>query len=255
MAVAILGRAPSRPIIQSALCKIGGMDVPHYDDDVLLQPTRAEIFRVLSELRRPAGTNELAQHLGLHPNGVRIHLDRLLEAGLVVRERHHQPRGRPRDIWTIAPDARPGGDPPTAYAELGRWLARAAPKTGTGLRAIEATGREVGRGLAPAGSDRTAEERMYTTLSVLGFAPRRDLDQPDALTYELCNCPYRDAVIENRHAICTLHRGVTQGLLHKLSPETKLSAFVPKDPRRAGCLIELRGPLANEALARTTGEQ
>jgi len=231
------------------------MDVPRHDDDALSQPTRAQIFRVLSELRRPVGTDELAQRLGLHPNGVRLHLDRLLDAGLVVRERARQPRGRPRDIWTIAPDARPGGDPPTAYADLGRWLARAAPNSRTGLRAMEVTGREIGRGLAPVGSDGPAEEQMHATLSALGFAPRRKLDQAGALTYELCNCPYRDAVIENRDAICTLHRGVTQGLLDKLSPKTKLSAFVPKDPRSAGCLIELRGPLAQEAASRPTGEK
>lgn len=158
-------------------------------------------------------------------------------------------------MWTIAPDARPGGDHPTAYADLGRWLARAAPSTRTGLRGLEATGREVGRGLAPAGSQETAEERMFATLSALGFAPRRELAEPGVLTYELCNCPYRDAVVENRDAICALHRGITQGLLDGISPKTRLSAFVPKDPRDAGCLIELDGPLMPAAPSRTPGEE
>ena len=104
--------------------------------------------RYSSELRRPAGTVELAERLDLRPNGVRVHLDRLERAGLVARDRARQARGRPRDAWTIAPDARPGGESPRAYADLGRWLARAMRSGLRGLRAVEATGREIGRELA-----------------------------------------------------------------------------------------------------------
>ena len=38
--------------------------------------------------------------------------------------------------------------------------------------------------------------------------------------------------------MCTLHRGMTRGLLEQLAPETTLTGFVPKDPYAAGCLIE-----------------
>ena len=101
------------------------MDAPTRPDDALAQRTRARLFGLLTELRRPAGTHELAERLGLHPNGVRVHLDRLREAGLVARVRTRQARGRPRDAWLIASDALPGGEPPSGYADLGRWLARA----------------------------------------------------------------------------------------------------------------------------------
>jgi predicted ArsR family transcriptional regulator len=69
---------------------------------------------MLAELRRPAGTDELAGRLDLHRNGVRMRLERLEQAGLVVRERERKARGRPHDAWSIRPDAQPGGDPPTA---------------------------------------------------------------------------------------------------------------------------------------------
>lgn len=222
------------------------MDVPRRADDPLTQPTRARIFEEVTAGGGPVGTEELAARLRLHPNGVRLHLDKLLAAGLVVRERVRQARGRPRDVWAVAPGARPGGKPPTAYGDLGRWLARAAPGSRHALRAIEATGREIGRELAPAGPSGGAEPRMFATLSALGFAPGREASGSE-LTYALGNCPYRDAVLENRDAVCTLHRGVTQGLLDEISPSTRLAAFVPKDPVTAGCLIELRGPLAAEA--------
>ena len=56
------------------------MDLPTRPHDALAQPTRAQLFTVLSDLRRSASTDELAERLALHPNGVRVHLDRLREA-------------------------------------------------------------------------------------------------------------------------------------------------------------------------------
>jgi predicted ArsR family transcriptional regulator len=226
------------------------MDLPTPPDDALAQPTRARLFAALTELRRPSGTEELAQRLGLHPNGVRLHLERLLDAGLVTRERPRQPRGRPRDMWSVAPDAAPGGDPPSAYADLGRWLARVISPGTTTLRRVEATGREIGRTLAPEPDAAPGDERMHSALVSLGFQPRRDIEPTGELTYRLGNCPYRDAVRENQAVICTLHRGITRGLLDEIAPDTKLAAFVPRDPYTAGCLIQLRGELADEAASR-----
>jgi predicted ArsR family transcriptional regulator len=82
------------------------MDAPALAaDDALAQPTRARLFALLAELRQPAGTVELAQLLEPHPNGVRVHLERMEHAGLVKRSRMPGRRGRPPDTWTIAPNA------------------------------------------------------------------------------------------------------------------------------------------------------
>ena len=159
------------------------MDVPPAPVDALAQPTRARLFALLGELRRPAGTDELARRLKLHPNGVRMHLERLHEGGLVVRERERQARGRPRDTWSISPQAQPGGDPPTAYANLGRWLVRAIAAGGTRVRDVEATGRQIGRELAPASTEASPEERLIGVLAAMGFQPRRQFDPAGTLTY------------------------------------------------------------------------
>jgi predicted ArsR family transcriptional regulator len=89
---------------------------------------------------------------------------------------------------------------------------------------------------------------MHTALASLGFQPRRQVDEAGTLTYKLCNCPYRDAARESRDVVCTLHRGMTRGLLDAISPETELTGFVARDPYAAGCLIELRGGLAADAV-------
>lgn len=221
------------------------MDMPARPHDALTQPSRARLFAILGELRRPAGTEELARRMDLHPNGVRMHLERMAHAGLVAREATRQARGRPRDMWSIAPGAHPGGDAPSAYADLGRWLTRVLATGKTSPRAIEAAGRKIGQDMVAPDDGRPAEEQLFGALASLGFQPERTAGEgAGSRTYTLCNCPYREAASESREVVCGLHRGITRGLLDTIAPETKLAGFVPRDPYEAGCLIELRGGLA-----------
>lgn len=217
------------------------MDVPRpaTDDDLLALPIRARLFAALSELRRPATTQELARRVGRHHNPVRVQLQRLADAGLLERRTVRQPRGRPRHEWAIAATARPAGEAPQAHGQLGRWLARAI-RAGGGLEGIEAGGRAIGRELAPA-AGRPVGEAMRDALTALGFAPRTERPAAGRLRYVLENCPYRDAVRENPAAVCTLHRGLTRGLLDRLGPKVDLADFVARDPYAAGCLVDLAG--------------
>jgi len=216
-------------------------------EDALAQPTRARLFALLGELGRPAGTVELADQFGLHPNGVRLHLERLERDGLLVRASEPQPRGRPRDSWTIAPDAYPGGRAPRAYADLVRWLARAMGSSGSrGLRGVEATGREIGRELASRQGNIGADA-FQAALTALGFQPQIQDRGDKQITVSLRNCPYRDAVRENQPVICTLHRGITRGLLDVQEPAAKLTGFEPHDPDVAGCLLTVNGIAARQS--------
>ena len=224
------------------------MDVPVRPGDVLAQPTRARLFARLSESGQPVATDDLADELGLHPNGVRVHLERMLDAGLVERHRERIPRGRPRDTWTISPVAQPGGDPPTSYAVLSRWLVRALATGGARVGDLEATGRRIGRRMAaerPAGNG--GEQLLFDTMASLGFQPERGPASEDRVTYRLRNCPYREAVHERQPLVCALHRGLTSGLLQTIDPDSRIAAFEPKDPDLAGCLIRVRGPIAERA--------
>jgi predicted ArsR family transcriptional regulator len=215
--------------------------VPGRSGDVLAQPTRARLFSRLARVGRAVSTKELSDALGLHRSGVRVHLERLHAARLVSRERLPQKLGRPRYGWQIAPDALPGGEPPDAYRTLARWLARSISSHPARLREVERTGRELGQEVLPPRDRSAPVQSMGRALTALGFAPQSKLKRNGRAVFTLGNCPYRGAVHENQAVVCGLHRGVTQGLLDALEPSAKLADFVPKDPDRAGCLIEVEG--------------
>ncbi len=217
------------------------VSTPAGPGDALSQPTRARLFARLASIGRPVATDELANAIGLHPSGVRVHLERLHAAGLIARERASQPRGRPRDLWSVAADAHPGGEPPDAYVQLAGWLARSIPARPTRLREVKRAGRQLGRELLRGPRSASAEETMGQMLTVLGFAPQRERPTRARVVFRLGNCPYRQAVRENQPVVCELHRGVTRGALDRLEPSARLARFVPEDPDRAGCLIEVTG--------------
>jgi len=223
------------------------MDLPSEAGDVLAHPTRARLFALLNELRRPATTDELAGSAGQHVNGVRRQLERLRVAGLVERRQARRGRGRPRDEWFVAPGASPGGQRPRAYADLSTWLARAIPTSRARLREVERTGREIGRELAapveePSASEpESGQERFARILTALGFRPAIELEASGNVRCRLCNCPYRDSVRESPEVVCTLHRGITAGLLEELAPDARMTEFEPHDPDAAGCLVEIAG--------------
>ena len=206
----------------------------------MAQPTRARLFELLQELKRESSTEELAQRLGLHVNGVRRQLERLQAAGLLERRKRRQGRGRPRDLWAVAAAADPGGERPRAYGELAGWLARSIPAGPRRLHEIKRTGQEIGRALAPADVDGSARA-FEQVLSALGFQPAVSVGEGGAVCCQLGNCPYKEAVRDNQAVVCALHEGITAGLLEELAPSASLTRFEPRDPDQAGCLIEVTG--------------
>lgn len=215
------------------------MDIPiGTEEAALAQPTRARIFAFLVRRRGAASTDEIARALDLHPNGVRRHLDRLAEAGLLERRQSRGERGRPGDRWLVAADAQPGGDRPHAYADLARWLARAIPATADREREIEEAGREIGRELAPAEVGDPAET-FTAAFAALGFQPVLDVKSDGSFTCRLANCPYRDSARENAAIICILHRGITAGLLSTIAPTAELVRFESHDPDDADCMVDV----------------
>src|SRR5215471_12293917 len=90
----------------------------------LAEPARRRVWEAVRGASRPVGVTELAHTLDIHPNTVRLHLARLVEAGLVTEEveadRHP---GRPGYRYRTA-----GADPvgeANAYRRLAQLLGQA----------------------------------------------------------------------------------------------------------------------------------
>src|SRR5262249_60336247 len=78
--------------------------------------TRFSMYQELAGSTSPLTATELAERLGLHANTVRLHLERLREAGLVdVEAVHRGTVGRPQHVYSLAAGAPgPGVGPPTS---------------------------------------------------------------------------------------------------------------------------------------------
>src|SRR5690349_9962981 len=93
--------------------------------------TRFSMYRELATSTRGCSAHELADSLGLHANTVRLHLDRLREAGLVeVEPVHRGTVGRPTHVYSLAPGAPSLGFDPPSYTLLAGLLAALAERVG-----------------------------------------------------------------------------------------------------------------------------
>src|SRR5438128_9213203 len=107
--------------------------------------TRFSMYRELASSTRGLSAQELADSLGIHANTVRLHLDRLREAGLVdVEAVHRGTVGRPQHLYFLAGGAPGLGFDPPAHALLAGLLAAMAERVGADANDAAATGRAWG---------------------------------------------------------------------------------------------------------------
>jgi predicted ArsR family transcriptional regulator len=176
--------------------------------------TRYAIYLELARAPSPLATAEIADHLGLHPNTVRPHLERMREVGLL--EVVSDPRGavgRPQHRYSLSPDAPALGLEPPAFPVLARMLLRMA--AGARLPAADAVeaGREHGSALASR-HDRSVpcEDALLAELTVLGFDPA-DVRDEDGTVIGFTHCPFQELAEANPELVCSLHRGLVEGFV------------------------------------------
>jgi len=154
---------------------------------------------------------EVAARTGQHLSTTRAHLDKLTEAGLLVKARASggQP-GRP--AWRYrAVAAVPA---PAPYRELtAALLDHLSDSEGDVREAAARVGQGWGRHLAAAVPDRQDPvDSVITVLDRLGFSPRRE-PTSDGEQVNLYTCPFLELVAQNPDAMCGLHLGVVRGIL------------------------------------------
>ena len=239
--------------------------------------TRYAIYLELARSSRPLATAEVAETLGLHPNTVRPHLERMRDVGLLSVETDARGTvGRPQHRYSLAPDAPSLGLEPATFPVLARMLLRVAAAGGVGRDEVVEAGREQGEadaatlaralGLdgeppggpgpgASRGADgRTAPGPRATprtgrgadAATCVGALMARldalgfdpELAGDDAsVTVGFAHCPFRELAESNPEIVCALHEGLVDGIVHGLGGAT-VDRFHPLTDR-APCQVDL----------------
>jgi predicted ArsR family transcriptional regulator len=194
---------------------------------VLADPSRYAVYQEVAQADRALSTSEIAQRLDLHPNTVRLHLEKMREAGLLVAATdHHGSVGRPHYRWTAVPQAPSLGLEPAGYRLLAHLLGELAAQAPLGAGRAAAVGRR--KGLERGGGSRRAGAKgrdpraaclqaVMDELAGLGFDPALEPPEQDAdaaqATIAFTHCPFRELAVLYPDVVCELHRGITEGIL------------------------------------------
>ena len=177
--------------------------------------TRYAIYLELARSPSPRSTADVAETLGLHPNTVRPHLERMCDVGLLdVEVDARGSVGRPQHRYSLAADAPSLGLEPAAFPLLARLLAGAASTAGVAGEDAAAGSREQGRAMAGRAGRGTCADVLTRALDELGFDPAVATDG-ELATIAFTHCPYRELAELHPDIVCHLHRGLVEGFVEE----------------------------------------
>lgn len=176
--------------------------------------TRYAIYLELARSASPLATADIAATLELHPNTVRPHLERMRDVGLLdVSVDSRASRGRPQHLYQVASDAPSLGLEPPVFPTLARMLLRLAETAGLDAEDAADAGREQGVIEANRSTETGDVERIVEHLVQFGFDPEIVSDDPDDFTVCFTNCPFAELARANPEIVCSLHRGLLEGVV------------------------------------------
>jgi predicted ArsR family transcriptional regulator len=186
--------------------------------------SRVEIMHLV-QLQPRRAIADLVEATGLHPNTVREHLQRLIDAGYVVAETERRTtRGRPRVLYTAAT----GRD--AASSPIAAQRAQDAARRGDLLRRVYPAG---GSGQLPP----DALHQLDALVEDLGDAGFDPLVDETALTVDLTPCPHATTA-DHRGTLCSVHVGLMGGVLAQAGGPLEVEGIAPTcDPQQ--CVVQL----------------
>jgi predicted ArsR family transcriptional regulator len=209
--------------------------------------TRYAIYLELARSPLPLTTAEVAEVLGLHVNTVRPHLERMRDVGLLqVAAEPRGSVGRPQHRYSLAEGAPSLGLEPSPFPTLARVLLAAAAAAGLDGEEVAEAGREQGRADATAwiggaaGTDETAIDCLDALLleqTRLGFDPALATDDAEA-TLAFAHCPFRALAEAHPELVCSLHRGLVEGLVGSFAGASVVRFHPLVD--RTPCQVDVR---------------
>jgi len=191
--------------------------------------TRYAIYLELARAPKPLATADIADSLGLHPNTVRPHLERMREVGLLeVSAEVRTAVGRPQNLYALSDGAPSLGLEPPTFPMLARMLVRLAEATGATADDAADVGREQG----------DLDARLYTNaasclealvdrLDQLGFDPAVDgSEEGETAVIAFAHCPFRELAEAHPDLVCSLHRGMVEGFVETMG-DAEVDDFHP----------------------------
>lgn len=193
---------------------------------VLGSAASRQVLDALLESPEPLDAATVAALLGLHVTTARFHLDRFEAAGLVTRgsSSEHR-RGRPRILYRPSGAVRAQG----AREQFIHVLAGVVARGGDPDIESENAGRRWADEFAGIVSEDPGDG-LVEVLERIGFEPERVREQ-----IRLHACPFRDAARARPQVVCSVHRGLIDGLLETTGSRSQLKPFVESDL----CLVDL----------------
>jgi predicted ArsR family transcriptional regulator len=199
--------------------------------------TRYAIYLELARTPRPVTTAEIADTIGLHPNTVRPHLERMRDVGLVAVEVGGRGEiGRPQHRYSLAVDAPSLGLEPPVMPVLARMVLSMATRLGAGPDDARAVGAEEGaRRAVPYRDAPSSLEALVSDLDRLGFDPvvsdafgTDEAGNPvadlDTAVVAFANCPFGELADQHADLVCSLHHGLVAGFVAGMG-DTEIAEF------------------------------
>ncbi len=198
----------------------------------LADTTRREIMELVVGSESPLSVREVAEHFGLHGNAARMHLDKLVQGGLLrVMRRRGGRGGRPAKLYGASGDELEISLPPRQYKLLAQVLIR-------GLAGEEAAGLE--RRLGREAYARGREEAMAASSPLARLAADADITEASrawgedirrrghrcrvealpggAVAMTFLTCPFGEFSRSHPSLVCELHRRLEEGFLSLAGP-------------------------------------
>jgi predicted ArsR family transcriptional regulator len=201
----------------------------------IADPQRRALFEFVTGQLAPVGRDDAAAALDMARGTAAFHLDRLVEAGLLVADYERRNgksgpgAGRPAKVYRRVSDEFAVSVPERHYDIAAELLSRAveeSDRTGEPIRpTLERVATDLGRALG------AASESMGDVLQRLGYEPVDDGADGMLLT----NCPFHRVAQNHTSTIC----GANAALLRGAAEGTGEARQVALEPRDGHCCVRL----------------
>jgi predicted ArsR family transcriptional regulator len=214
----------------------------------LNDPVRRRLYLYVIEQPEAVSRDAAAAAVGVTRSLAAFHLDRLVEAGLLVAEyrrlggRSGPGAGRPSKLYRPSERRLRAALPERRHEVAAELFAAALSAPQAGPEALTAVAEDYGRELGlesrrRAGRDAGAERLMAALESVLrdaGYSPfRRDGE------IRLLNCPFHEIAQRHRELTCGMNLALLRGLLAGAGMRAHSARL---DPTPGLCCVAIDGP-------------